>query len=104
MPDPQILVTSPGDRPSAHDQIVEVLERARAKGEPVRVRIPFLLYDHDSSRGYTTVRDTAYNMALPSAETTPEAIERMFEAIGKCIVLIAQEGSDAMLRKLEGQS
>lgn len=96
MPEPlQISVTSgSGERLSQRAQIEQVLELARAKGEPLRVRLPFTLYDQDnSSRGYVALRDATWNLALPSADLTPEVIEELIATIGVCITAVATRGS-----------
>lgn len=95
-----ISVTSGADRLSQREQITQVLGWAQEKGQPVRVRLPFTLYDTD--RSYVFIRDATWNLELPSAALTPETIEQLIQTIGRCIVAIATQGSDAVLGKLEG--
>ena len=101
MAEPQIRVLSGADRATARDQISEVIARARAKGEPVRIRIPFSLYDHDTSRAYVFVRDATWNLSLPAEETEPETVENLIQVIGRCIVSVATAGSAAVLQALD---
>lgn len=96
-----ISVTSSADRLTQREQIMEVLQRAKEKGEPVRIRLPFSLYDYDTTRTYIPIRDAAWNLQLPTAQTTPEMIEQLIVTIGKCLVAIAQEGSEKVIEKLE---
>lgn len=102
MPEPQISLTS-ADRSTQRQQIEEVLVRARAKGEPLRVRIPVHLYDYEESRSYIPVREAAWNLQLPSQDTTPEHLERLIYVLGQCVVAIAEKGSEAVLEMLEGR-
>lgn len=97
-----ITVTSGADRLSQREQIDQVLARAREKKEPVRVRLPFTLYDHDTTRGYVFVRDATWNIQLPSEHLTADTIEQLIQTIGKCIVAIAQHGSDEVHEALRG--
>lgn len=102
-PDPiQISVSSSADRLSQREQIDQVLARAREKKEPVRVRLPLTLYDHDTTRGYVFLRDATWNLQLPSETLTPETVEQLIQTIGKCIVAIAQHGSDEVQEALRG--
>jgi hypothetical protein len=101
-PEPPISLTSGADKLTQRQQIEEVLERTRSKGEPVRVRLPFSLYDQADTRGYVFVRDAVWNLQLPSELTTPETIEKLIATLGACIVAIASEGSDAVIKKLAG--
>lgn len=96
-----ISVTSSADRLSQREQIEQVLVRAREKKEPIRVRLPFSLYDYDTSRGYMFVRDATWNLQLPIDQTDADTIQRLIETLGKCIVAIATEGSEAVIQKLE---
>lgn len=103
MVEPPISVSSAADRPTAREQIEDVLARARAKGDPLRIRLPFSLYDQQAdSRTYVFIRDATWNLALPSEHATPETVEKLIYAIGRCIVAIANEGSDAIVAKLTG--
>lgn len=102
MADPKITVTSGHDRPSQQRQIEAVLVRARAKDDTLRIRLPFTLYDYTDSRGYTLIRDAAWNLQLPAADTSPEMVMRLIETIGKCVVAIATHGSDAVEDALRG--
>ena len=100
-PEPQISLVNP-DRQTQRQQIEEVLARAQATGNLVRVRIPFSLYDTADTRGYVFLRDAVWNLQLPSELTTPETIEKLIATLGACIVAIASEGSDAVIKKLAG--
>lgn len=93
MTDVSFTVTAGTDRQSRADQIAEVLARVRAKGEPVRVRLPFTLYDYADARSYVFLRDATWNLQLPGETTTPEAVEALIHALGVCIVAIATHGS-----------
>ena len=97
-----ISVSSGSDRIPQREQIEQVLTRAREKGEPVRVRLPFTLYDQDVTRGYVFLRDATWNLQLRSDQITPETIEQLIQTIGKCIVAIAQHGSDEVSEALRG--
>ena len=96
-----MTVSSSADRATQREQITQVLERNAAKGEPVRVRIPFTLYDAEMNRGYQAIREAAWNLTLDGATTTPEIIEDLIATIGRCIVAIAQEGSIHVIERLE---
>lgn len=101
MPELQITVTSGQDRLSQREQIEQVLTRAQAKEEPFRIRLPLTIYDHaDYSRSYLFVRDATWNLALPSAQITPETVEQLITTIGKCLVAIAQHGSEEVEESL----
>lgn len=103
MPEPlAITVTSGSERLSRREQIAEVLVRAVEKREPIRVRLPFTLYDHADSRSYVFLRDATWNLQLPVQQTTPEMIEDLIHAIGQCIVAIAQHGSAEVEDALRG--
>ena len=97
-----ISVTSGADRIPQREQIEQVLSRAREKGEPVRVRLPFTLYDQDVTRGYVFLRDATWNLQLSSDQITPETIEQLIQTIGQCIVAIAQHGSEQVHKALRG--
>lgn len=99
-PEPPIQLVGQ-DRLSQREQIEAVLKRAREKKEPVRVRLPFTLYDQDTSRGYTFIRDAAWNLQLPTDQTTPETIERLIFTLGQCVTAIAREGTEEVLKRLE---
>lgn len=101
MPDVQISVTSSTDRLTQREQIEQVIARAREKQEPVRIRLPFSMYDYTAARGYEFLRDATWNLQLPCDQTTPETIEQLIETLGKCIVAIASEGSETVMAKLE---
>jgi len=101
--EPQISLVNP-DRQTQRQQIEEVLTRAQAKGDLLRVRIPFSLYDTTDTRGYVFLRDAVWNLQLPSELTTPETIEKLIATLGACIVAIAAEGSDAVIKKLQGRA
>ena len=87
------MVTVGTDKLSRTDQIAEVVARAQEKREPIRVRIPFTLYDYADARSYVFLRDAAWNLQLPVETTTPEAVEDLIQAIGACIVAIGTHGS-----------
>ena len=103
LPEPPISLISGADKLTQRQQIEEVLDRAKAKQEPVRVRLPFSLYDQADTRGYVFVRDAVWNLQLPSEQTSPETIEKLIHTIGQCIVAIASEGSDAVIAKLAAE-
>lgn len=98
-PEPQIQLTGQ-DRLSQREQIEGVLGRVKGKGEPLRVRLPFTLYDYDTARGYTFVRDASWNLQLPSEHIVPETIERLIYTIGQCMTAIAREGTEKVLQKI----
>ena len=100
MADAGFTVTSGTDRLSQREQIELVVARARERQEPIRVRLPFTLYEYSTERAYTFVRDAVWNIQLPVTQTTPETIEKLIDTIGRCIVAIAQEGSDEIMRRL----
>ena len=99
-----ISVVASADRLPQREQIEQVLLRAQQKKEPVRVRLPFSLYDHDVTRGYVFVRDATWNLQLPVDQTTPETIQALIHAIGRCLVAIAEQGSERVIEKLEGKT
>ncbi len=102
MADPiQITVTSGADKLTQREQIEQVLARAQAKQQPMRVRIPVTLYDHDTTRGYVFVRDATWNLELPIAQTSAETIEQLIETLGACVVAIARDGSAAVREKVQ---
>ena len=103
VPEPPISLSG-ADRLTQRQQIDEILLRAQAKGELLRVRIPFSLYDQSEGRGYTYIRDAVWNLQLPSQQTTVEHVEKLIEAIGHCLVAIANEGSEAVVRKLRSEA
>jgi hypothetical protein len=86
---------------TALEQIIATLALARAKGEPLRVRIPFGLYDYNQRRGYTFLRGVVWNMQLPSDQTTPESVEQLIQAIGECLVKVTELGSAEVLTRLQ---
>jgi hypothetical protein len=49
------------------------------------------------------LRDAVWNLQLPSELTTPETIEKLIATLGACIVAIASEGSDAVIKKLAAE-
>jgi hypothetical protein len=101
--DPQISVISGASRLNQREQIEVVLARAQEKNEPVRVRIPFSMYDYDTeSRTYMFIRDAVWNLQLPVEQTGPETIERLIATLGECIVAIAEQGSERVIQKLRG--
>jgi hypothetical protein len=100
--EPQITITSSQTRLDQRAQIDQVLERAREKKDTLRIRLPFSLYDYTDTRGYTQVRDAAWNLQLPADQTTPEQVMRLIETIGKCIVAIATHGSEQVEEALRG--
>lgn len=102
-PEPPISLITTADRLTQREQIEEVLARAKAKGEPVRVRMPFSLYDAADTRGYVFLRDAVWNLQLPSDRTSPETIEKLIYTIGQCVVAIAEKGSDAVIKRLAGE-
>jgi len=87
-------------RTTAREQIEQAIQVARTRKQPLRVRIPFGLYNYGAARGYTFVRDAAWNLTLPSEITEAAHIESYIQAIGRCIVAITEEGVDAVLDKL----
>lgn len=101
-PDPHFVIAEPDPR-TRRDQIEAVIALAREKGEPIRVRLPLTLYG-TPQRGYIALKDAAWNLQLPTEQTTPEAIERLIHTIGKCLVAIAQDGSEEVLRRLGQES
>lgn len=86
------------------EQIDTVLRSAVEHQETVvRVRIPVTLYDYSSdnqNRNYTHLRDAAWNIQLPTSQTTPEVIEDLIEVLGQCMVAIAGEGSARVRERL----
>lgn len=88
------------DKPTQREQIEKVLEFAKARNEPLRIRIPFSLYDMEAGRGYLFIKDASWNLQLPSNQTTPEHIEHLIRAIGECITAIAKEGTGNVLKRL----
>jgi hypothetical protein len=97
---PISLASGPTTRVTRTEQITEILARAREKDEPVRVRIPFGLYEYSQNRNYLFLRDTAWNLTLPTDQTTPETVEALIDAVGTCIAAIAGKGSARVLAKL----
>jgi hypothetical protein len=100
MAEPQIQITTPANRASAQDQILEVLERAKLKQDVFRIRIPFTLYEYGVSRNYATVRDAVWNIAIPTDQVSVEYVETLIQTIGVCIAAIAKEGADVVVAKL----
>lgn len=102
MPEPQMSFSSATTGQTQAQQIAAVLALAQAKQLPMRVRIPFSLYDHDPvSRNYVNVKDAAWNLALPSEGLEVAHVERLIHTIGVCMAAIAREGSERVLEKLE---
>lgn len=98
---PPITVVSGADRLSRREQIELVLEAARAKKEPFRVRIPCLLYDYASdNRSYTYLREGTWSLSFPSEVTTPEFIEELLATLGVCIEAIAKDGAEKVRAKI----
>lgn len=98
-PEPVISLTGQ-DRLTQREQISTVLGRAQEKREPLRVRLPFTLYDHGAQRAYVFVRDAAWNLQLKSDQLTPEIIEQLIRTIGECMAAIARDGTEAVMQKL----
>lgn len=89
-------------RPTAREQIADVIERARQAGEPLRIRLPFTLYNYQKNRTYEQVRDAVWNITLADVPpVTPEHVEGIIEALGKCVVALSEQGSEAVMRKLQ---
>jgi hypothetical protein len=91
-----IEVTAGADRPTPQEQIAAVL-RALSAGDPVRVRVPFMLLDPES-KNYFQLRETYWRMVLPNA--TQEQLEAIIEAIGACMMQIGTYGADAVKAKV----
>lgn len=99
------IIVSHGQRRSQVEQLTAMLSQAHELQRPVRIRLPFTYYDH-TTRGYTQVRDAAWNLQLPVEQTTPETIAQLIAVLGQCIVAIAQHGSaevEGALRTLVDQ-
>lgn len=105
MPDPlPMTVVAGSNRPSRRDQIDDLIARAQARGEPIRLRLPLSFYDYSDSRSYSFLRDAAWNLSLPSTDATPETIEALIRSLGACLVAIATHGSarvEEVLRLLQ---
>ena len=101
IPDPPISLVL--DRRSQREQIEAVLERAQARKEPVRVRIPVSLFSYEESRSYVALAGAVWNLQLPIDQTRPETIEKLIQTIGKCIVAIASLGSAEVVKRLEAE-
>jgi hypothetical protein len=68
------------------------------------MRLPLTLYDAQSdSRGYVPLRDAAWNFHMPADQIGVEDIERLIQALGKCIAAIAELGPTAVIDRLERQ-
>lgn len=102
MSEPQITLTSSQQRPDQRTQIEDVLERARARKDTLRIRLPFSLYDYSDQRGYMQLRDAAWNLQLPADQTDAAMVMRLIDTIGKCIVAIATHGSAEVEEALRG--
>ncbi len=100
---PQISVTTSTDRPTRREQIDQVLGRARAKNESIRVRIPFQLYEYDEKRGYINIRDTAWNLTLPILNATPDTVEELIGVIEKFVRTLGDIGIHSTTERLEGR-
>lgn len=98
----QITVTSGADRLSQREQIAQVLHRAQQRGEPLRIRIPFTLYDHAHTRSYVFPRDATWNLQIPQATLTVENVQELIATLGKCITTIALHGSAEVDEALRG--
>lgn len=98
--EPQISLVSRAEKPSQRDQLEEVIRRARDRQEPIRLRLPLHFYDTEQGRGYTAVRDAAWNITLPSETTSPEAVERFIYTISRCLAALSELGTEQTLRKL----
>jgi hypothetical protein len=98
--EPRVTLITGADRLSQREQIAVHLARAVAREEPLRVRMPFTLYDAQSeSRGYVPLRDAAWNLQLPS-DSSPESVVRLIQTLGSCIAAIADLGSEEVLARL----
>ena len=97
MQPPQISVS---DRATRQEQIEEIFDRARAKGEPLRIRIPFGLYDYGPSRSYVNLRDASWNLQLTLEDSTPQTINAMIETVGACITAISELGLEEVKKRL----
>lgn len=100
MPEPQISVT---DRATRQEQIDEIVTRARSRGEPLRIRIPFSLYDYGPTRSYVNLRDASWNLTLTLDTTTPETIDEMIQTLGECVNAIGRVGMEEVRKRLEGR-
>lgn len=98
----QISVSASTDRLTRREQIEQVLERARSKKEPIRVRIPFQLYDYDTTRGYLNVRDASWNLTLPILQATPDTVEDLIAVIDKFVRALGELGARGTAERLEG--
>jgi|SRR3972149_2742334 len=103
MPDPvPMTVTGGEERLTRRAQIEQVLARAQARAEPIRIRLPLTIYDYADNRSYAFLRDAAWNLQLPLDQVTPDTIEGLIRTIGACIVAIATHGSAAVEVALDG--
>jgi hypothetical protein len=96
---PTVTMSGDRQRPTSRQQIEEVLVRARLKNEPLRVRLPFTLYDHDVTRTYVVLRDTAWNISLPQASV--EGVEDLIGTISLCLNEIILRGTASVRARLE---
>jgi len=97
----QIIVTSGADRLSQREQIQQVLQRAQQRNEPLRIRIPFTLYDHAATRSYVFPRDATWNLQIPQQQLTVEMVQDLIATLGKCITAVAQHGSAAVFTAVQ---
>lgn len=96
-PDTKPTISS---RPTARQQIEQMLASAQAADEPLRIRIPVTLYNAEANRSYTPIADTVWNLSYPNSAGV-ETIEAFISALGACLIAITLQGSATVLRKLE---
>lgn len=87
-------------RATAREQIAVAIQLAQSKEQPLRIRIPFGVYNYNQSRGYTFVRDAAWNLSMPSEAVTVEHVEKYINALGRCIAAIITDGPEGVVAKL----
>lgn len=100
--DPQIQLSTASLRQSRRDRIAEVIQLARDRKDPLRIRLPFTLYDYKANRGYAYLRDSTWNITLPSEELTPEQVENLIGTIDRFMIAVANHGSGTVDELLRG--
>jgi hypothetical protein len=86
VPEPQITVGGTGTR---REQLESFLQATSDREEPLRLRIPVMVYD-GAKGNYTTVRDTAWTLII--ASPTLESVEDVLTTLGVCIHALEAHG------------
>jgi uridine phosphorylase len=107
-PETQIQVSSSAERqaekPTARQQIETVLERAQERGDPLRIRLPFTLWEYSEKKTYVTLREAVWLLTVPSegvgGQSAVDAVEELIQAMDAWVKAVGSAGAGRMLKAL----